>query len=246
MFSKEFLTTLSNLTSVTDNVVITGEGKNTYVTDINKSIIAQINREAVNLGDFESFGVKSLSKFLSLISTLTKDGKVNYNLDDGILNMKTDSMEFDYYVHNARLLKPFVLNEEFIGKIEAADNMFEFTLDVVTMKKIVDIASLFELEHVIVTPNSEDTLKIEVTRINKNTSAANLNKHKLDIIIPGTISDPDEYIVFDVMKLKRIPTNTNYNIQVKYVKGKPIKTMIAKPENNPASKLFIASTLIKI
>ena len=115
MLNNNFTALLKSLTNISNAAILSGGGTNTYLAGKAKSIIARINMDALGNPEFEEFGVNNLSKLLSLVSVFEKDKNgVVYTMDDGVLHLKNDTLEFDYYLYNTDLLKDYKINPDFI------------------------------------------------------------------------------------------------------------------------------------
>lgn len=246
MIKRELLQLMGSLKSVSDNIVFEGESQYNYITDLNKSIIAQIDLTNLREHNFESFGVKSLSKFLDLNNMMYNDGSVNYDMNDaeGVLTIKSTNMVFDYYVYSSDKLQPFAINPKLIDLLLNAPHMMEFDLEITTVKRILDISRLFELDKVIFSNADNGSLSVKTTQIRKNSSTTHNHKHMLDMKIPGVCLDVQEEFIIDVEKFQKIPTG-NYKAVVHYMKQQGLKTLVLHSIEKPELKLFVAAANVK-
>ena len=99
------------------------------------------------------------------------------SFNDGVLTLKSKMMSFDYYVYNSDALESFKINPKFIDILTNVPTMVNCSLDQQTIKKILDVGRLFDLDKIIISPSDKDgKVMIKVTQIRKNSSAAHMHK----------------------------------------------------------------------
>lgn len=245
MLSKKFTGLLKQLLPISNSAILQGEsGSCTYITNKSKNIIARINMEGIGNPVFESFGVGSLNKFTSLISTFEKDGEIDYSMNnDGVLHLKTPNYNFDYYVYNQNYLQDYQLNPAFLQQLLSVPKMMTFELSQNVIKNIKDVSGIFELKHVVFSKHPEEGyVNVSVTEIKKYSSEGNMKRHTLDIKIPGAIFDAEEEFVLDIEKLNKLISD-DYKGVVYYVKGK-VSSLNMIPNSFNGLDYFLARTSI--
>lgn len=240
MLNNNFTALLKSLTNISNAAILSGGGTNTYLAGKAKSIIARINMDALGNPEFEEFGVNNLSKLLSLVSVFEKDKNgVVYTMDDGVLHLKNDTLDFDYYLYNTDLLKDYKINPDFITKLLSVPKMATFELSQEVIKTIKEVSNLFDLKDVVFAEGKEEnTIAVSVTEIKKHSTADNLTRHVLDLKIPGVMFDKDEQFIMNIDTLNKIPLDT-YSCNIHYVKGK-IASLNMASHSFPSLDFFIA------
>ena len=241
MLSDKFVSTLKELLPISKSAIL--QSGFTFITSKSRNIIARIDMDKLENPQFESFGVMDLGKFTSLISTFKKDGDISYSLNDGILHLKTQNYDFDYYVYNEDCLKDYQLNPAFIDQLLSVPKMMTFELSSSIIKNITDVANTFELQHIIFKKHEDDNfVSVDVTEIKRNSSEANSTRHILSIKVPGMVLDKDEQFVLDIEKLNKLP-NGNYIGVVYFVKGK-VASLNLISRDLPYIDFFLAQTAL--
>lgn len=241
MLTDKFVATLKELLPISKSAIL--QSGFTFITSKSRNVIARIDMDKLENPQFEAFGVMDLGKFTGLISTLKKDGDINYTLNDGILHLKTQNYDFDYYIYNEDCLRDYQLNPAFITQLLSVPKMMTFELSSHVIKNITDVANSFELKHIIFKKHEDENyISVDVTEIKRNSSESNSRRHILSIKVPGIMLDKDEQFILDVEKLSKLP-NGNYNGVVYFVKGK-VASLNLISQDLPYIDFFLAQTAL--
>lgn len=179
----------------------------TSVLQLDKSLVAFVDLEALGETQFEDFGLYYMSEFLGLLDFYSN---ADIQIDNGIVDITAAGSKQSYQTTDLDTMGIFDIPSEVVGQIDGQAPVAEFSLDKDTIDRFKKISTLAKTGS-IVFESDDNGLDAIVCNVDANNNFANASVNGLaDATINEKIS-----VVLDMVNISKLPS---YNFTVKIIK----------------------------
>jgi hypothetical protein len=223
---------ISQLKDISESIIfsypITG------VSDSNKTILAFIDLQKMNVEDFQEFGIIKFKELLDLLAIAGDEADAT--LKDGILYIQSENISCKYFTTNIPSIEHCRGSLKTLAATEKALSSLSFVFSAGDLDKIKKASALFKFEDLIVY-SEDDKIILKVAKQDQ------MSSNDFKISIPGGSIINNICAMLSVENLKKIPVGS-YNVKVLQNPNNPNSVIIRFDSVNVEGLVFLIATKV--
>jgi len=204
----------------------------TSVLQLDKSLVAFVDLEALGENEFDEFGLYYMSEFLGLLDFYSN---ADIQINNGIVDIKSAGSNQKYQTTDLDTMELFDIPSKVLDRIDGAQPIAEFELSKDDIDRFKKISTLAKVNSLVFESNASNISAI-ICDVDASGNYMNASTNMLDV---SNVSEPIK-IQLEMSNISKLPS---YNFKVKVIKNNETGNFISLwvAEEQPV-KIIVAVT----